>query len=116
MAGQNDELHLHDHQELKSLLGGWAVQPGEDNTTPKQVKGAHKQASDLIRDNLLLHLGAYHGWTVAKDGGNIGLTPCLSAHDVMHGQDDLLGVEVILPKNVRQAIAQYRDQMRTPPA
>lgn len=106
-----DQRHQQDHQELKSLLSGWAVQPGED-LDGKALKAAEQGATNILRDNMLIHLGAFHGWTVAKDGGNIGLTPCLSAHDLMHGQDDLLGAEVILPENVRKAIAWDRDRMR----
>ena len=49
---------------------------------------------------MLIHMGAFHGWTVVKDGGNIGLTPLLAEHDVWHGADDVLGAEVILPSIV----------------
>lgn len=114
LAGRINQQHQQDHQELKSLLSGWAPQPGEE-LPAKTLKIAEEQASGILRDNMLIHLGAFHGWTVAKDGGNIGLTPCLSVHDLMHGQDDLLGAEAMLPENVVKAIAWDRDRMRKPP-
>lgn len=111
MPDRINPLHQQDHLKLKDLLAGWDTQLGEDLTERKQ-QAVRSDASDLVRDNLLIHMGAYHGWTVAKDGGNIGLTPLLSEHDVVHGRDDLLGVEVILPENVQKAIAWDRDRLR----
>ena len=61
MPGSRD--HDADHNAISRTLDEW------DFDLDARV--------DILRDTLILHLGAFHGWTVAKRGGISALRRCL---------------------------------------
>jgi hypothetical protein len=65
-----------------------------------------EQREDILRDALILHLGAFHGWTVTSKGGVLGLTPMLVQHDRSHHSSDALGVEQFLNPVVLEGLRQ----------
>lgn len=66
---------------------------------------------DILRDTLILHLGAFHGWTVATQGGVLGLVPILVTHDREHRSSDALGVEQFLDPALVGEIRQTENEI-----
>ena len=67
---------------------------------------------DILRDTVILHLGAFHGWTVAAQGGVLGLVPMLVKHDREHQSTDVLGVEQLLDPALVEGIRQTENELR----
>ncbi len=90
MPGRRD--HDADHNAISRTLDEWDFDPDA--------------RVDILRDTLILHLGAFHGWTVAKRGGILGLTLMLVEHDRAHHFTDVLAVESVLDRVIVEGIRQ----------
>lgn len=88
--------HVADHVAVRDAMDGWDFDPDAQN--------------DLLRVNLTLHLGAFHGWTVAVQGGVLGLVPMLVEHDRSHLSVDVLGIEQFLQPVIIDAIRQAESE------
>jgi hypothetical protein len=88
--------HDADHAAVRAVLEHWAFDP--------------EQQVDILRDTLILHLGAFHGWTVTTRGGVLGLAPMLVVHDREHGSTDVLDVEQFLDPVLVEGIRQTESE------
>ena len=95
MPGSRD--HDADHNAITRTLDEWDFDPDA--------------RVDILRDTLILHLGAFHGWTVAKRGGILGLTPMLVEHDRAHHFTDVLAVESVLDRVIVEGIRQTEKEL-----
>ena len=84
------EDHQADHTAIQAAFEEWDFVP--------------KARDDILRDTLILHLGGFHGWTVAENGMALGLAPMLAKHDRDHRADDVLGVEGRLDPWIVEAV------------
>ena len=87
-----------DHVAVRDALDGWEFDP--------------EALADLLRVNLIIYFGAFHGWTVSVNGGVLGLVPRLFAHDQAHLSVDVLGIESMLHPNIEDAIRQTENDSR----
>ena len=89
--------HDADHVAIRTILEDWDFDA--------------EQRVDILRDTLILHLGAFHGWTVAAHGGVLGLVPMLVKHDREHRSSDVLGVEQFLDTALLEGIRQTENEI-----
>jgi hypothetical protein len=93
----NSAEHDADHVVVRAILEDWDFDP--------------EQQVDILRDTLILHLGAFHGWTVAAQGGVLGLLPMLVRHDRDHRTSDVLEVEQFLDPALVEAMRQAENEI-----
>ena len=84
------EDHSADHDAIQAAFREWQFDP--------------ETRDDILRDGLILHLGAFHGWTVAEHGVALGLVPMLARHDRDHQATDVFAVESDLNPRIVEAI------------
>jgi hypothetical protein len=89
--------HEVDHAAIMTALEAWEFDP--------------EQREDILRDVLILHLGAFHRWTVTSRGEVLGLAPMLVRHDQEHGSRDALGVERFLNPVLIDGIRQTENEL-----
>jgi hypothetical protein len=104
-------------REVFQLLSGYTVGPSNsrhqaDHTaiqTAFEESHVDPEARDgILRDTLILHLGGFHGWTVAANGNVLGLAPMLARHDRDHETTDVLAVEARLDPRIVEAVKHDR--------
>ena len=86
---QNED-HSADHDAIQAAFREWQFDP--------------ETRDDILRDGLILHLGAFHGWTVVEHGVALGLAPMLARHDRDHQATDVFAVESYLDPRIVEAI------------
>ena len=89
--------HDDDHASIRSRLDDWEFDP--------------EQRVDILRDTLILHFGAFHGWTVATRGEVFGLVPMLVEHDREHRSSDVLEVEQFLDTALLEGIRRTENEV-----
>ena len=90
--------HDADHSAIRRVAEEWYIDSEE--------------RQDVLRDTLILHLGAFHGWTVTNRGSTLGLTPMLVSHNRSHQATDVLTVEHLLDPVIIQAIRQMEMEIQ----
>lgn len=90
MSETENEDHGADHDAIRAAFLEWQFDA--------------ETRDDILRDALILHLGAFHGWTVVGRGVALGLAPMLARHDRDHQATDVFGVESDLDPQIVEAI------------
>lgn len=84
------EDHDADHVAIRPAFERWDYDP--------------EAQLEILRDTVILHLGAFHGWNVHGHGEVLGLAPMLASHDSDHRSRDALALEASLDQRVVEAI------------